>query len=340
MHMADALLSPTVGAAFWGVSVWALGRAARRVRATPGDDRLALMGVAGAFVFAAQMINFAVPGTGSSGHFSGALLLALLLGPHAALLTVAAVLAVQALLFADGGLLAYGANVFNLGVLPCLLIYPPLARAWGAAPGPARWQRRHTLLIVAAALLSAGLGALAVVAQTSASGLAALPASLFLSLLLPIQLALGLAEALATVAIVRAALRLEPALFAHLAQATARPPVRRWQRLQRAALVGVVLTAGGLSWMASDRPDGLEWSVAQAATDQANRPGLQSDTHRALAAAQAALAPLPDYAPPPRDSAAPTTAPAPAVTALAGLVGGTVTLLLIGVLAWWLGRSR
>ena len=99
------------------------------------------MGMLGAFVFAAQMINFSIPGTGSSGHLGGALLLAILLGPHAAFVVVASVLTVQALFFADGGLLALGANLFNLGVLPCYLAYPlvyrPLAgnhRRHGAPP--------------------------------------------------------------------------------------------------------------------------------------------------------------------------------------------------------------
>ncbi len=87
-----------------------------------------LMGVAGAFVFAAQMLNFAIPGTGSSGHLGGALMLAILLGPEAAFLVMASILAVQALFFADGGLLALGANIFNLGFFPAFVAYPLIYR--------------------------------------------------------------------------------------------------------------------------------------------------------------------------------------------------------------------
>ena len=86
------------------------------------------MGVAGAFVFAAQMLNFAIPGTGSSGHLGGALLLAILLGPEAAFLVMASILAVQALFFADGGLLALGCNIFNLGFFPAFVAYPLVYR--------------------------------------------------------------------------------------------------------------------------------------------------------------------------------------------------------------------
>ena len=92
MHMADAFLSPQVGLGLWAAAGGLIAWAARGVRRS-GDDRLVpLMGVLGAFVFAAQMINFAIPGTGSSGHLAGGLLLAILVGPHAAVLVMASVL--------------------------------------------------------------------------------------------------------------------------------------------------------------------------------------------------------------------------------------------------------
>src|SRR5512144_242562 len=122
--MADALLSPPVGGAMWAASASTIAWSSAKVRSGLNDRKVPLMGVLGAFIFAAQMINFTIPTTGSSGHLGGGLLLAVLLGPHAALLTMASVLTVQALFFADGGLLALGCNIFNLGVLPCCLAYP------------------------------------------------------------------------------------------------------------------------------------------------------------------------------------------------------------------------
>ncbi|MDE5963686.1 MAG: energy-coupling factor ABC transporter permease, partial [Alistipes sp.] len=133
MHMSDALVSPEVAATAGAASLLLLGTAVRKLRRQRHEDErlVPLMGVTGAFVFAAQMINFTIPGTGSSGHLIGGILLAALLGPWAALLTLASVLILQCLLFADGGLLALGCNLFNMAVLSCLvaypLIFPPIA---------------------------------------------------------------------------------------------------------------------------------------------------------------------------------------------------------------------
>jgi len=124
MHMADALLSPTVGGIMWTATAATTLYCARKVQSELENRKIPLMGVLGAFVFAAQMINFAIPGTGSSGHLGGALFLAILLGPQAAFLTLASVLTVQALFFADGGLLALGSNIFNMGFIPCYIGYP------------------------------------------------------------------------------------------------------------------------------------------------------------------------------------------------------------------------
>src|SRR5512136_1265554 len=128
MHMADALLSPTVGGAMGAVTATAVAWCSREVRREADDRRVPLMGVLGAFLFAAQMINFSIPGTGSSGHLGGGLLLAILLGPHAAFIVIASVLTVQALFFADGGLLALGCNIFNLGFFPAFVAYPLVYR--------------------------------------------------------------------------------------------------------------------------------------------------------------------------------------------------------------------
>ncbi|MBW2123959.1 MAG: energy-coupling factor ABC transporter permease, partial [Deltaproteobacteria bacterium] len=111
MHMADALLSPSVGAAFWVVSGTAVAYSARKLKQEADEKKIPLMGILGAFVFAAQMINFTIPGTGSSGHLAGGMILAVLLGPYAGFLTLASVLVVQALFFGDGGILALGCNV-------------------------------------------------------------------------------------------------------------------------------------------------------------------------------------------------------------------------------------
>ena len=169
--MSDALVSPPVFAVTGAVSLVLLGTAIWRVKHPRNDRRepdardehiVPLMGVMGAFVFAAQMINFSIPGTGSSGHLVGGILLSAILGPWAALLTLASVLVIQCLVFADGGFMALGANILNMAVLSCLAAYPLLFRPLikrGASPGR----------IIAASLLASvvglELGALAVTSR-------------------------------------------------------------------------------------------------------------------------------------------------------------------------------
>src|SRR4030042_511376 len=108
MHMADALISPAVGTTMCVVSAGLIAYSCKKVKDTADDRKVPLMGVLGAFIFAAQMINFSIPATGSSGHLGGGMILSILLGPYAAFLVMASVLVVQALFFGDGGLLALG----------------------------------------------------------------------------------------------------------------------------------------------------------------------------------------------------------------------------------------
>jgi cobalt/nickel transport system permease protein len=336
MHMADALLSPAVGGAMWLASGAALAVAARRVRAQ-ADDRLApLMGVLGAFVFAAQMINFAIPATGSSGHLGGGLLLAILLGPHAALIVIASVLTVQALFFADGGLLALGANIFNLGVLPCFVACPLLYRP---IAGDGSSPRRVAIGALVASIVGLQLGALGVVLQTVASGISSLPLQAFLLLMQPIHLAIGLVEGLATAAVVLFVMRMRPDLVAApaLSRGSMRPLL--------ASLAAAALLAGGaLSWFASSHPDGLEWSIERA-SGTAELPAPEDGAHRWLAGLQQRLAFLPDYAlPPPAHAAQADKTPAwPDIsgeTSMAGIVGALLTLGLVWLAAALLKRMR
>ncbi len=125
MHMSDSLLSPAVGLGCAAAAAGMVAYSARKFAAEPEHDaKIPLAGVLGAFIFAGQMLNFALPLTGSSGHIGGGLLLAVLLGPYAAFLTIAAVLVVQCFFFQDGGPLALGCNILNLGFWPCFLALP------------------------------------------------------------------------------------------------------------------------------------------------------------------------------------------------------------------------
>ena len=114
MHMADALITPTVAGAMYICSAAAAKYSMKKLSLENDPKKIPLMGIMGAFVFAAQMINFTIPGTGSSGHLCGGMLLSAVLGPYAGFLTMIGVLFIQCLLFADGGILAFGANIWNM----------------------------------------------------------------------------------------------------------------------------------------------------------------------------------------------------------------------------------
>ncbi|MEZ5400800.1 MAG: energy-coupling factor ABC transporter permease [Bryobacteraceae bacterium] len=139
MHIPDGFLSTPVWAALGAASAASVGIAARRAERNLQEGSVPLLGVMGAFVFAAQMINFPV-GLGTSGHLLGGALLACTLGPWAATVVMTAILAVQALVFQDGGLLALGANVFNMGVAGVFFGYLPF-HYWGTS-----WRRAAAFL--------------------------------------------------------------------------------------------------------------------------------------------------------------------------------------------------
>ncbi|HEY3308225.1 MAG TPA: energy-coupling factor ABC transporter permease [Desulfuromonadaceae bacterium] len=290
MHMADALLSPAVGGAMWAVSAGAIAFSSQKVRKELDDRKVPLMGVLGAFLFAAQMINFTIPATGSSGHLGGGLLLTILLGPHAAFLTIASVLVVQALFFADGGLLALGCNIFNMGFIPAFIVYPLIhKRIVGNEPSQARLAAATML----SAIIGLQLGPFGVVLETLFSGISSLPFSTFVLLMQPIHLAIGIIEGVVTVAVVSFVFKARPEILKGALEA--RPiggqPVRN---VVLTFLVAAFLAGGVVSWYASKNPDGLEWAITKV-TGKADLEGSKQGLHGALAALQEATAFLPDY---------------------------------------------
>jgi cobalt/nickel transport system permease protein len=331
MHMADALLSPAVGGVMWAASAGTIAYCSAKVRRDLDDRKVPLMGVLGAFLFAAQMINFSIPGTGSSGHLGGGLLLAVLLGPSAAFLTIASVLVVQALFFADGGLLALGCNIFNMGFFPAFVVFPLFYKKLiGNEPSRARLS----WVTMVSAIIGLQLGPLAVVVETWASGVSALPFSTFLLLMQPIHLAIGVVEGLVTVAVVSFVRQARPEL---LRGALEPCPVGNHPMggVLLGFLLAAVVTGGMVSAFTSKDPDGLEWAISRL-TGQTEVKGAQSGLHRRLASLQEKVAILPEYdfrasaekgavALPEKVGHAESFHPG---TGIAGIVGTLVTLLL------------
>jgi len=333
MHMADALISPAVGGTLWAATAGLIGYSSRKVKQDMDDRRIPLMGVLGAFIFAAQMINFTIPGTGSSGHLGGGLILAILLGPAAAFLTLASVLTVQALFFADGGLLALGCNIFNLGFFPCFaaypLIYKPIVRGRIS-------QRRIVLGAILSAVLGLQLGALGVVFETFLSGISDLPFSTFLFLMQPIHLAVGIVEGLVTAAVVVFVWKARPEIL-EMTAASKPAGIPSFKKVLAGLLIAAAVTGGFISWFASTHPDGLEWSISRSTGKEEIDPPKKG-LHGLLATLQEKTSFLPDYSFK-RSKKEETAGDAwPAVdsgTSLSGILGGAltlITLVLIGVL--------
>lgn len=331
MHMADALLSPAVGATLWAGTAAATGYASKRLKRDLDDRTIPLMGVLGAFIFAAQMVNFTIPGTGSSGHLGGGMILASLLGPHAAFLVMASVLTVQALFFADGGLLALGCNIWNLGVYPCYLVYPLLFKP---LMGAGRRPGRILVASIASVVLALQLGALSVVLETFLSGKSELPFGAFLLLMQPIHLAIGVVEGAVTAAVINYVRSARPEILESLA---ASRPLGQGVSLKKvlATFAALAVIAGGaLSWFASTHPDGLEWSIEKVTGGSELREAEQGIAP-ALKGIQEKTAFLPDYQFKPAENGAEKSAAAPvwpAVdvgTSTAGLIGAAIVLVMI-----------
>ncbi len=334
MHMADALVSPAVGGTLWAASAGMIAYCSARVRRDMDDRKVPLMGVLGAFVFAVQMINFTIPATGSSGHLGGGLLLAILLGPSAAFLTIASVLMIQALFFADGGLLALGCNIINLGAFPAFIAYPFFyKRLVGSEPH----HSRMVIVAIVAAVIALQFGSLGVVLQTVASGVSSLPFNTFLLLMQPIHLAIGVVEGIVTALVVSFVYRTRPEVLQSVLQE--KPlgdmPMRS---LLATFLVATVLIGGVLSWFASEHPDGLEWSIARI-TGSEVLPNAGDGERDTLGTIQEKTAILPDYALPAEqgdNTSASTAATRERIgTSLSGIIGGMITLVvcvLIGVI--------
>jgi cobalt/nickel transport system permease protein len=238
MHIPDNFLSPPVWATLDIAAIPAVALACRRAAAGIDDKQVPLLGVMGAFVFAAQMVNFPV-GIGTSGHLVGGALLAFALGPAAASVVLTAIIAVQAFVFQDGGVLALGPNVLNMafaGVLAGWLPYRLFGRRW------------TTGAVFSGALLSVMVSASLALSELLVSGVR-MPRDV-IAVSIALFLVSGVLEGVITVVVVKAIGRLNPGLV----RTPAPVPGRRLALLTFAAAVlavtGFVIT--------STAPDGLQ----------------------------------------------------------------------------------
>jgi cobalt/nickel transport system permease protein len=330
MHMADALLSPAVGVAMYVASTGALARSSVKIKQEIIEKKVPIMAVAGSFVFAAQMINFTIPVTGSSGHIGGGILLAAMLGGYPALMTIAAVLGIQALFFADGGLLALGANIFNLGVIPCLIVYPLIFK-------PLLKKGIHskslTIASIIAVILSLQFGAFAVVFETMLSGITKLPFLTFAMMMQPIHLAIGVVEGIVTAGILVFVFAMRPEIIESSQNNTEIKPSTSLKRVLTLLLMTTLVLGGLFSLFASTNPDGLEWSMVKVAG--ISELEAQGIVHSFTASLQKITAFMPNY-----DYSSSATENSISGTSVAGLVGSGLTFVVAGSLGYGISRAK
>ncbi|MHC4645828.1 MAG: energy-coupling factor ABC transporter permease [Planctomycetota bacterium] len=339
MHMANELLSIPVATGTLAIAAAGLGLVCRKARNIIASDKLALMGVLGAFVFAAQMVNFPLPAMpGTSGHMVGAVLLAVILGPHAAVIVMSSVVIVQCLIFQDGGLLALGCNLINMALVPTYLGYFLYKTVAACKSG--------TLQIYIGAILASVIaleaGALLVTIQAALSRVLVIPFSHFLITMLAVHLLVGFVEGLITVAILGYLQQVRPDIV--LGRLPGKIRVSRNALLATLA-VFTVITAAGLSLIASGLPDGLEWTYAERPDQPDFKPTVANEDSKVAAVDdfQSKYSPLPDYSlrtskigQSPRQGAE----AAAAWTSFAGVLGSALVMVLIWLVSRLLRRSQ
>ncbi len=299
MHIPDGFLSLIVSIICWIITASVVGLAISRTNKSLGEKQIPLMGVMAAFIFAAQMINFPVAG-GTSGHLLGGAMAAIVLGPWAGMLVMTSVIAVQALLFQDGGLLVMGANILNMGLVTAAVGYGLYRSATG--------RSKSVKLAIAgvAAWLSVMTGALLTSLQLWLSGTSDL--QIVIPAMLGVHALIGVGEALITVSALGFILQTRPDLLGDTSESA--KASRNWVYVGGLISIIVVL----LSPFASADPDGLE----RVATDMGFINAGQSAPYSII----------PDY-----------TIPFLGETALSTILAGVVGVIAVGAVIMLIGRG-
>ncbi len=299
LHIPDGFLTVVVSIICWAITIITLSFAISKTNKALGEKQVPLMGVMAAFIFAAQMINFPVAG-GTSGHLLGGALAAIVLGPWSAMLVMTAVVAVQGLLFQDGGLLVMGANILNMGLVTAVIGY-------GLYRSTANQSKKIKLSVAGiAAWLSVMAGALLTSLQLWLSGTSQL--QLVIPAMLGVHAIIGLGEAVITVAALTFIFQTRPDLVGEGSESA--KGSRGW--IWAGGLITLVVVL--LSPFASADPDGLE----RVATDIGFINAGQS----------APYAIIPDY-----------TLPFLGETALSTIAAGVIGVFVVGAIIMLIGRG-
>lgn len=299
LHIPDGFLNFVVSVICWVITMITLGFAVSKTNKSLGEKQIPLMGVMAAFIFAAQMINFPVAG-GTSGHLLGGVLAAVVLGPWAGMLVMTAVIALQAILFQDGGLLVMGANILNMGLVTAAIGYGLYRSVSGSS------KTVKLGVIGFAAWLSVMAGALFTALQLWLSGTSQL--EIVIPAMMGVHALIGLGEALITVFAISFIMQTRPDLLGEGSESA--KGGRGWIAVGSIIALLVVL----ISPFASGDPDGLE----RVAMDMGFIDAGQSAPYEII----------PDY-----------TVPFLGETALSTILAGVVGIIVVGLVMVLIGRG-
>lgn len=251
MHIPDGFLSVLVSVILWIISIIAVGYALQRVGKDLGERQVPLMGILAAAIFAGQMLNFSVSG-GTSGHLMGAAIATILLGPWAGVLVLTCVVSIQALIFQDGGLLALGSNIFNMGIVGVAVSYFAYTTLQKIL-GKNKWGIFISGFV--AAWLSIFIASLCAALELALSGTS--PANIAVPAMGGIHALIGIGEGLITVGALAFLYASRKDLLEKSESNIAQGKLI-W-------IIGLVIAVALaiLSPLASSHPDGLEWVAEQ-----------------------------------------------------------------------------
>jgi cobalt/nickel transport system permease protein len=333
MHMANELLSVPVAAGTILITSGGIVAVCKKAKETLTHEKLPLMGIMGAFVFAAQMVNFPIL-TGTSGHMVGAVLLAIILGPHAGAIVMTSIVIVQCLIFQDGGLLALGCNIINMGLVPTYLGYY-IFRLF-SRDGLSRGRIYAGSIIACLAAVEAG--AVLVPIQAWLSGVLQVPFTTFLATMLGVHLLVGLVEGVITAFVLGYLREVRPEI---VACGLSGQGLMSAKAVYVTLLAAALLLAAGLSLVASSNPDGLEWSYKERPDQPDFAPSVQNDSPVIAAAdrLQERFTPMPDYSVRAAEQSDPqahdiaSAEPWAGWTSFAGVLGSILTMAVIWLVA-------
>jgi len=324
MHMPNELLSLPIAGGSFAIAFTSLGLICRSATKTIVQDKIILMGIFGAFIFAAQMINFPLP-LGPSGHMTGSVFLAIVFGPAAAAVVMTSVVVVQCLIFQDGGLLALGCNIINLAIIPSYLgftIYTFLS-------GPDLQKKRVYAAAIIASIVSTVAASAMVSIEAFISGVLSIPFITFLSTLCGIHFVIGIVEGAITAALLLYLRQSRPDVI--LGTGDLKPAVKMPAFIATVS-IAVIICGTCLSLFASEKPDGLEYSLVTEHSGQ-EISIIENDAHAVTVAndLQAKISPLPDYTR--RADINAVNEPAKGWTSFAAVVGSILTMLAVWIIS-------